>query len=309
MKKYANAKEKILIVDDMPANISILAEALKCDYDIIIATHGEKAVKLATSKNPPDLILLDIMIPGMDGYEICKKLKSNNETKNIPIIFITSKVEVEDETKGLGMGAVDYITKPFHLPIVKARVKTHLKLKRKTDMLESLAALDGLTDIPNRRRFDEFSEQGWEHSEKFGQPISLILMDIDYFKEYNDCYGHAVGDECLKKVATSLVNSLRCESDFVARYGGEEFVAVLLDADVSTGVAVAERLRHGVKSLNISHASSKVANHVTLSLGVASMTPMSGLSCQVLINAADSALYAAKTRGRDQVQISPYSED
>ena len=190
-------KQTVLIVDDAPANIKILGEVFKGSYKVRIATTGPKGLDIAMSPNPPDLILLDIVMPDMDGYEVCRRLKASKRTQNIPVIFITGKSEEADETMGLELGAVDYITKPFSLPIVKARVKTHMELKRHRDILENLSALDGLTGIPNRRRFDEFFEREWLRALREPALLSMIIIDIDFFKAFNDNYGHQAGDEVL----------------------------------------------------------------------------------------------------------------
>jgi len=292
-------QQTILIVDDMPANIRILGETLRKEYQIKVATYGEEAIRIADT-TLPDLILLDIIMKGMDGYQVCHSLKQNPKTKNIPIIFITSKDKVNDETKGLEMGAVDYIVKPFQLPIVSARVKTHLKLKQKTDMLEKLAAIDGLTDIPNRRFFDEHYVREFKRAKRCKTPLSLIMIDIDYFKAYNDYYGHTAGDECIKKIAQSLKYSIQRPGDIVARYGGEEFVVVLPETPNDGAIQVAQQLTNNVQALNIPHHQSNVLNVVSISAGVASLTPKEKSIPKELVNAADDALYSAKHNGRNQ---------
>lgn len=302
------SKGKVLIVDDIPTNIKILGEALRTDYEISVAISGEKALEISMSDNQPDLILLDIVMPHMDGYEVCRRLKENAQTMNIPIIFITAKDDVSDETKGLELGAVDYITKPFNLPIIRARLRTHLSLKRKTDMLESLVSLDGLTDMPNRRRFDEFLEQEWKRSKRSLVPISLIMADVDFFKNYNDSLGHTAGDECLKKVSSLLLSSIHRPSDLAARYGGEEFAVILPETDLSSAVAVAERIRIDLKEKKIPHADSAVSDFVTFSIGVASAIPEENESPISLIDLADKALYDAKHNGRDRVETANESK-
>ncbi|MBM4055545.1 MAG: diguanylate cyclase [Planctomycetes bacterium] len=295
------SRQKILIVDDVPLNIKILGQALRCDYEIVIASSGKEALNIAASENAPDIILLDIIMPKMDGYEICKKLKEDLRTQHIPIIFISSKAEVEEETKGLELGAVDYITKPFCIPIVKARVKTHLNLKKKSDMLEKLACIDGLTNIENRRRFDEFIRQEWHRARRAKIPLSLIFSDVDFFKSFNDNYGHTAGDECLLRVAQTLKNSLCRATDFLARYGGEEFVAVLPEVNSEHAVIIAEKMRENIQLLNIPHSFSGTSDRVTISLGVATAVPNENLSLEDLIKVADSALYEAKSLGRNKV--------
>ena len=295
-------KHTILIVDDVPTNIKVLGEALKSEHKVRFARNGSKALEMAMSSPSPDLILLDIMMPGMDGYEVCRKLKAEACTKNIPVIFITARDQEEDETKGLELGAVDYITKPFSIPIVKVRVKTHLELKRHRDMLENLSMLDGLTGISNRRRFDERLEVEWKRARRESSFLSLIMIDIDYFKAFNDHYGHQAGDDCLKSVAITLQSSVNRPADCVARYGGEEFACILPVTDMQGALVVAETLRKNVFTLNIPHAYSPVANSATISLGAASILPASGGTPDVLVEAADKALYHAKESGRNQIK-------
>jgi len=295
-------KQRILIVDDAPENIRILAQALKTDYKTTFATAGAQAIKFAMSEEPPDLILLDIMMPEMDGYEVCRRLKAEHKTKNIPVIFITAMNQEEDETKGLDIGAVDYIIKPFSMAIVKARVRTHLELKRHRDILENLSSLDGLTAIPNRRRFDEVLQTEWRHCMRESSPLSLVMIDIDYFKNFNDTRGHQAGDDCLKRVAKALANSVKRPMDIVARYGGEEFAAILPKTDRDGAVFVAETMRDNIESLNISHPNSPVADYVTISLGSATVLPDNRSDSDILVKAADDALFQAKREGRNSIR-------
>src|SRR3990172_5856812 len=293
---------KILIVDDVPTNIKVLVQALKNpDYEIMAATNGQEALTIANSERP-DLILLDIMMPEMDGYEVCAQLKKNKATEQIPVIFVTVKDEDADEARGLDLGAVDYITKPIRAPIVKARVRNHLELKRQRDLLEKLSSVDGLTGIPNRRRFDEFMDLEWRRTSRTKSPLSIIMMDIDYFKRFNDHYGHALGDDCLRQVAHTLSNFIKRTTDLVARYGGEEFICVLPLADLKDAVAIANRIRSNVLALEIPHACSSVSEFVTMSLGVATTIPTLDITQGNIIDAADKALYEAKAAGRNQVK-------
>lgn len=298
---------KILIVDDVPANIKVLIQALKNpEYDILAATNGSEALATA-SLEQPDLILLDIMMPQMDGYEVCAELKKNKNTQQIPIIFVTVKDEDEDETRGLDLGAVDYLTKPIRTPIVKARVRNHLELKRQRDLLKKLSLIDGLTSIPNRRSFDEFLDFEWKRALRTKTPISIIMMDIDYFKLYNDYYKHTAGDECLKKVAHTLSNSIKRKTDLVARYGGEEFVCALPFVEIDDAVNIAENMRQNVMNLKISHAPlSSVSEYVTMSFGVATTIPNLYITPEKVIETADKALYEAKAAGRNQVKAFTY---
>jgi len=294
-------RQKLLIVDDIPINIEVLNEALEEEYEVLFATDGKNAIEIAVNELP-DLILLDIVMPDIDGYQVCSQLKNKECTKNIPIIFITSKSDEEDETKGLKVGAIDYIIKPFSIPIVKARVRNHVELKRRGDLLESLSMLDGLTGIPNRRRFEEYLDQEWRRSVRERSHLSIILLDIDFFKNFNDNYGHLAGDDCLKKVAMALNNAIRRPADLIARYGGEEFVCVMPCTKSVGGIYVAENIRKSISELRVPHSHSSVGEHVTISLGVATCIPNGDSLPEELINAADKQLYLAKSKGRNQVR-------
>lgn len=295
-------RPKILIVDDVPANIKMLREVLKSNYDISFATNGREAIDLLKSGDVPDLILLDIMMPEMDGYEVCRTIKSEPLTAKIPVIFITSKDDEADEIKGFEAGAVDYVTKPFSIPVVNARVQTHVELKQQREILEDLSSLDGLTGVPNRRNFNEFLEKNWLFCQRAGRPVALIMMDIDHFKAFNDQYGHLEGDECLKKVAAVLGSCINRNTDILARYGGEEFAAILPVTDLEGAADIAELMRSSVEALAIPHAESSVARHVTISLGVASMIPIKEMPAATIIQTADRALYAAKMSRRNCIR-------
>lgn len=294
-------KQRILVVDDSPENLDILVSLLKNDYMVAAARNGQKALQMA-QKNPPDLILLDIIMPEPDGYEVCRQLKESEATRNIPVMFITALSEALDEVRAFSIGAVDFVSKPFQPIVVKARVNTQMNLKKKSDMLEALAAIDGLTHIYNRRKFDETLDLEWRRRTRNQNPLSLIMIDIDHFKLFNDNYGHAGGDECLKKVAEALKNALQRPGDFIGRYGGEEFAVIIADSDADGAWHMAETLRQAVVDLNIPHGYSPTGPHVTVSLGVAtSRFPESGGSVEELIYAADKMLFASKKNGRNQV--------
>jgi diguanylate cyclase (GGDEF)-like protein len=299
----------LLIVDDTPENIKILIETLKDDYKIVVATSGERALEMLDSgQNLPDLILLDIIMPGIDGYEVCKWLKNNDRTRNIPVIFVTAISEVMDESKGFRLGAVDYIAKPFHPPIVKARVQTHINLKMKSDILEMLASVDPLTCIANRRKFNEVIQKEWKRAQRYNCFLSVIMIDVDNFKQYNDHYGHASGDVCLKSIAKALQESVKRPSDFVARYGGEEFVAILPEIDSRGAEHVGSLIKQAVETLNILHEYSDVADHVTVSMGIATMTPASDTESHTrIVEEADQLLYAAKKTGKNKFLVKDFS--
>ncbi|MFO8063957.1 MAG: diguanylate cyclase domain-containing protein [Spirochaetota bacterium] len=299
-------KQTVLIVDDQPSNVQALANLLKDECRIQVANNGEKAISIASGEKKPDLILLDVLMPGIDGYEVCKRLKEDSTTSTIPIIFVTARDAVSDEEQGFLLGASDYISKPFHPAIVRARVRTHLRLKRKTDLLEQISMLDGLTGIPNRRYFDRQIEKEWRRTRREGQFLSVIMMDIDFFKQFNDNYGHGFGDECLQKLARALEASIERPGDVVARYGGEEFVALLPATDSEGGSQLAERFRVAVEVLAVPHEYSNAADVVTLSLGVATLSPEAGKdedAAEKLLKRADEALYAAKRAGRNRFAV------
>lgn len=295
-------KQTVLVVDDEPLNIKVLSQALSPWYRVKAATNGQDALQIAGSDDPPDLILLDVAMPGMTGYQVCDQLKSSHTTRNIPVIFITARNSNEDEAYGLELGAVDYITKPFSLPIVMARIRNQLLLKIKTDMLEQLVSIDSLTELANRRRFDEVLEQEWRRCVRTSAPLSIIMIDVDFFKLLNDSYGHAAGDVCLKQIAQTLKSTTRRSSDTVARYGGEEFCAILPGIAHKDALQLAENMRHNVEQQQIPHPKSPLGPAVSISLGVASALPDIQALPAGLLSQADEMLYQAKTSGRNQVK-------
>ncbi len=297
-------KPRILIVDDEKMNLKVLADLLKEDYSPVLARDGEQALQHALGELPPDLILLDVVMPQMGGYEVIKRLKDNDRTKNIPVIFVTSLDSVMDEEHGLKLGAVDYITKPFSPPIVKIRVHNHLRIVHQYRLLDQLAYLDGLTEISNRRRFEEYFQREWVRSARSGTPFSLAMVDVDFFKSYNDHYGHAMGDRALQKIAKGLESALMRPADLIARYGGEEFVLMLPETDAFAAKGVAERALQKIVELNIAHQYSQVADHITVSLGLVTTQIEDSLTPQIFVATADKNLYLAKENGRNRVVAS-----
>ncbi|MFB1486012.1 MULTISPECIES: diguanylate cyclase domain-containing protein [unclassified Thiocapsa] len=294
---------RILIVDDVPDNIRILSRMLADEgHDISASTNGQEALMI-TESVLPDLILLDVMMPGMDGYAICAALKANPRLKSIPVIFVTALSDTEDETRGLSLGAVDYIAKPFKEVIVKLRVRTHLELKQQRDLLGRLSAIDGLTGIPNRRAFDERLDAEWRRAIRVGGALALTMIDIDYFKAFNDSHGHLEGDECLRRVAKTLEAAARRGEDFVGRYGGEEFVFLSSSGDQAGMAGLVETLRVSIEALRIPHGASEVASWVTVSSGVALCRPTPEMQATDLLASADAELYKAKHRGRNCVSV------
>jgi diguanylate cyclase (GGDEF)-like protein len=289
----------LLIVDDEKQNRTLLTELLQDDYQIILAKNGTQALERAEDRSP-DLILLDVLMPEMDGFAVIRALKNNDATRNIPVIFISALDAPADEELGLDLGAVDYITKPFHPPIVRVRVRNHLQAVHQRRLLERLAMLDSLTEIPNRRRFDEIYEQEWRRCLRNRSFFSLMMIDVDQFKLYNDSFGHAAGDIVLKRVAATLQASLKRPGDFVARYGGEEFVIILPEIDTAGAQALAEQMRAQIEELHIPHAEASFP-WVTISVGGATVIPSENEIDSEFFCRADSRLYDAKHAGRNRV--------
>ena len=314
--KTDDGNQKILIIDDTPANIQILNAILKDQYQIFFATHGKVGLEIAR-REQPDLILLDIMMPGMSGYEVCSQLKNSGKTHNIPIIFITAMVNPEEEARGLEAGAIDYLIKPVSPPIVRMRIRNHLELKRQRDMLEhlsqeladknsileSLAREDGLTGVANRRQFDEILDAEIRRSGRTGQPLSLVLCDIDFFKSYNDCYGHLAGDDCLRNIGILLKMVFRRVGDLVARYGGEEFAVILPNTEADQAAQLAETLRQEMLAAGLPHRSSSIADNVTISIGVVTASCTDEHGPEWFIGMADNAMYESKENGRNRVTV------
>ena len=296
-------KPTILVVDDMTTTLLLLHDLLKDTYEVKIAKSGTKALEILESPNDIDLILLDIEMPDINGYDVCKRIKNNETIKNIPIIFITGRTSQEDEEYGLNLGAIDYITKPFNKAIVKLRIKNYLNLKIKNDMLEKLSMYDGLTNIRNRRYFNETFEKTFSEIKRDKKSLAVLMIDIDFFKPYNDNYGHGQGDETLRKVAKALEKTIKRASDFVARYGGEEFVILLKDINKDGVEAVANNLLNAVRELKITHEFSKIENYVTVSIGVSYYNSSSDITKLELLLKADETLYNVKNSGRNNFAI------
>jgi len=286
-------KPLILIVDDEAANIQVLAACLNDDYRIKVAMSGAQCLQLLLEDEKPDLILLDIEMPGMNGYEVCEQLKSNELKDDIPVIFVTAKDNESDEEKGFNLGAVDYITKPVIPSIVKARVNTHVTLKQQRDLLENMAMKDQLTGLYNRRYLFDVSTHKIKRALRHNKNLSLLMMDIDYFKNINDTHGHAVGDEILKAISSVLEERNRQE-DLVARFGGEEFVIILEYCSLDDAKLKAEEIRGKVEGLN------PLGIPISISIGVAQLSDK-GEDFTGLLKRADDALYIAKDNGRNCV--------
>jgi diguanylate cyclase (GGDEF)-like protein len=291
----------ILVVDDEPLYLQLIADILGDDYKILVADEGMTGMEIAAN-NVPQLILLDLMMPVIDGFEVYRCLKADPRTSEIPVIFITGMGDVTTETKGLKMGAVDYINKPINPDLVKARVNTQINLKLMRDKLVQLAATDGLTGLANRLHFDGMLAYEYARHLRSGEELALIMLDIDQFKDFNDTYGHISGDECLREVARAMTKTVSRCTDLVARYGGEEFAVLMPDTSLRGAVIIAERVRNSIGSLVLPQKDAR-AGHVTASLGVVSGSFLKGTSIVDVLTEADIQLYSAKAGGRNRVSF------
>lgn len=322
------SENNILIVDDRTENLFVLESLLETmDCNIIKATSGNEALSLMLDHEFA-LVLLDVQMPDMDGFETAEIMRSNSKTSYAPIIFVTAiSKEQKCIFKGYEIGAVDYLFKPIEPIVLQSKVSVFLELYNQKKVVEEQAALlklklkelfelreanfkletlstcDGLTGISNRRSFDNYIDMSLKNCARTKKTISLIMVDIDYFKAYNDNYGHLKGDECLIKVAKKLSSSIKRPLDFVARYGGEEFVVVLPETHKEGAIIIAEKIREDIESLRIIHEHSDVSPYVTISLGIQTILPEPSYSAENLINCADKALYKAKSNGRNRTSF------
>jgi diguanylate cyclase (GGDEF)-like protein len=293
-------RPSILIVDDEVSNIEILSAVLEEDHDIYFATSGDEAMATARAALP-DLILLDVLMPGTDGYEVCTKLKADPLLADVPVIFTTALGDQEAEVKGLMLGAIDYITKPITPVVVRARVRNHLDMKRMRDDLAKLAVTDALTGLGNRRRLERALNIETARLTVTGGSLSVIILDIDFFKRFNDLYGHTAGDRCLIMVAAALNRAVHHASDLTIRYGGEEFACLLPEAEHAQAMEIAHEIRQRVEALSIPHSGSEIAANVSVSVGVATAKCIPGAAPEAWVKAADAELYKAKAAGRNSV--------
>jgi diguanylate cyclase (GGDEF)-like protein len=308
----------ILVADDNPTNVLLLQRALsKHGYRVLTADNGQAALELARQARP-DLLLLDVMMPQHDGLEVCRLLKSDPETAPIPIIFVTARVDSDEVVRALTMGGSDYITKPFILKEVLARIAVHLRLRqfenelvKRNQELERLSAQladmnvelarltrkDPLTGLLNRRAWFETMLLEQERCRRYHSAYSILLLDVDYFKAFNDSQGHQAGDDCLTRVAGSITAGCRA-LDLIGRYGGEEFIVLAPETDNAGGLALAERIHACVADMKLPHPASPTSPWLTVSIGVATSAPDE--PWESVVRRADEALYTAKQNGRNQ---------
>lgn len=295
-------RPRLLVVDDEPINIRLIHNVFHTDHDVFMATDGEQALQLcATASALPDLILLDVVMPGLDGLELCRLLKKNPQTWSIPVIFVTAHQSSDEENACWDAGGVDFVNKPINLLTLRNRVKSHLTLKFQTDHMREMAFVDGLTGVANRRHFEERLDLEFRRCRRSGVPLAILMLDVDFFKRYNDCYGHQAGDECLRRVAATLKSCLGRPGDLTARYGGEEFICLLPEIDWTGAEAIGEKMVAAVRSLGMPHRESEAALVVTVSAGMAVAPPSYSVSADNLIAEADAQLYRAKREGRNRL--------
>ena len=300
-------KNSLLIIDDSTANITLLHKILAEEYIIYAAKSGEEGIKIAFEQIP-DIILLDIIMPDMDGFEVLSNLKEDDRTRAIPVIFISGLNSAESEEKGLLLGASDYIVKPFSPGIVRLRVANQITIFNQMKTIEQLSMIDSLTRISNRRNAEIVLNMEWQRAIISGHPISVMMIDIDHFKNVNDTYGHLYGDTVIKQVAAGIKSSLKRSTDFVARWGGEEFMVLLPAISGIDAVRIAERIRKKIENFNRREDDKKP---ITVSIGVYTNTPDSITDTFFYVDQADQALYKAKRNGRNRTEhyLTPEEEE
>ena len=289
----------ILIVDDDKINRNMLKELLQEQAKIIFAKNGEQAKELAR-KHIPDLILLDVVMPDLSGFDVIEFLKNDPETMNISVIFITGLANDDDEERGFNLGGCDYIYKPFKSNIVIARVIMHLELIRQRKMLDEIAHIDALTGVNNRRKMDVVLQDEVAANNKENTSLLVAILDIDFFKPYNDNYGHGAGDVALRQVGQALREIFLRPRDFVARYGGEEFVIILPDCDKAGAEIMLGNIAQSIKDKMIKHEYSSVSEQLTVSVGAVVVKSSEYSVVANIMKEADTLLYQAKNNGRNQ---------
>lgn len=291
--------DKILIIDDSLLQARTLKSLLEDDYEVTVCSTAEEGLDRVRSGSY-SLILLDVIMPYMDGFVMLRELQEDVTTKFIPVILITSLTDAVHEQKGLIMGAVDYITKPFEPLIVKARVNTHIKLYNYRKQFMKEAMIDELTEIPNRRSYEKVSISRWWDAVRLKLPFTVCIFDIDKFKLYNDTFGHPAGDRVIAAVAKEVSSFLKRNTDFLARYGGEEFVVIFLGEKDRAAFEFMKKIRESVENLHIPHCAS-ISEWVTVSVGGITVRPKEEDLYEEVLKKADEMLYIAKEQGRNMV--------
>lgn len=293
-------RASVLLVDDQPAHIQVLHQALARDCQTLASTGGRQAVEVARQQRP-DLVLLDIEMPDMDGFATLRALQADPATRDIPVIFVTGHSDPNTEAYCLNSGGADFVSKPLSATVLRARVYNQLRLKFFTDMWREWVFVDGLTGAFNRRYFDEHLVIAFDRARRDSTPLSVVMLDVDAFKAYNDHFGHLAGDDALRRVVPALRSSLRRPGDVVTRYGGEEFACLLPDTDAAAAAQVGEWLRAAVEALRLPHLPDRDPPVVTISAGVATWVPGALGTALSLVERADQGLYQAKRSGRNRV--------
>lgn len=288
----------LLLVDDDPSNLRLIGDVLAGSYQVTVATSGEVALRLA-QEQLPDLVLMDVVLPGITGLEACRRLGANPATSDIPVIFITGGTTEYDELACWDAGGVDYVSKPIHPTTLTRRIAVHIKLKQQADRLRMLAGTDPLTGLANRRTFDLNLTTEWRRCQRLGAPISVAILDADWFKRFNDRYGHEGGDRVLRMLATTMQEVCSRASDTVARLGGEEFCILMPNTGEEGASILIERVLGRIAELCEPHADSPFGR-LTVSAGIATLIPRDGREASDLMATADKRLYKAKAAGRAQ---------
>ncbi len=300
-------KDKILVIDDSAVQTEFLCSILKDDYELAVCHTAEEGLS-AAKEGGFSLILLDVVMPGMDGFMLLRELKATVLTKHIPVILLTSLADIQYEERGLLLGAVDYVTKPFSPVIIRARVNTHIQLFRYQMQYREQAMVDELTGVANRRRYESESAARWQEAVRFGLPFTICMFDIDKFKLYNDTFGHPAGDKVISTVAQKVSSFFWRATDLFARYGGEEFVAVFVGSEARPSYEFMKTIRQAVEDLHIPH-SSPVSQWVTVSIGGVTVVPKLGEQLETYLKSADAMLYDAKRLGRNRVVWSDHNTE
>jgi diguanylate cyclase (GGDEF)-like protein len=296
----------VLIVDDTPENIDILGGILRNDYHILVANSGERALALC-QRHLPTLVLLDVMMPDIDGYEVCRRLKQNPATSDIPVIFVTAANREQDEVAGLAAGAVDFLTKPVSPPVVAARVRTHVELKQQRDLLRRLSQTDDLTGVANRRAFEEALGRESRRCTRHQSSLALLLLDIDAFRAFNDAYGHAAGDRCLRRVASALIDGFGRSGDLLARIAGDRFACILPDTDLAGLRHVVDRTGGDIARLHIAHPQSEAGGYLSVSMAGLVAVPAPDWLLPNLLPRAEQLMAQAKRDGGARALLADFA--